>query len=290
MNNDGLNFTPFSLNLRGQLREYTQPQVMAVINATPDSFYAVSRNTTAAEIERRAVAVAEQGADFIDLGAYSSRPGADDIDVAEELRRLREAMRIIRNVAPDLPVSIDTFRARVAAEAVDEMGADIINDISGGTLDKEMPATIARLKVPYIMMHMRGTPTTMQSLTDYSPEGVTAGVIRELWDRVRDLTCRGVADIIIDPGFGFAKTVEQNYKLLNSLPMLAQAFRRPILAGLSRKSMIYRPLDITPAESLAGTVTLNTLAIINGAAIVRVHDVAEAVQMRDVLTLAYRYQ
>lgn len=278
-------FTPFSLNLRGQLHEYRHPQVMGIVNATPDSFYEGSHNTCAEDIARRVSAMVAQGADMIDLGAYSSRPGADDVSPEEEIRRLRMAMKALREVAPSIPVSIDTFRASVARAAIEEMGADIINDISGGELDPEMFATVAELKVPYIMMHMRGTPATMTSLTDYGEQGVTASVINELWDRVRRFSYMGVADIIIDPGFGFAKTVEQNYRLLDSLQAIKEAFGRPILAGMSRKSMIYRPLGITPSDSLAGTITLHTVAMLKGSSIVRVHDVAEAVQSRDILQL-----
>lgn len=278
-------FTPFSLNLHGQLHEYHRPQVMGIVNVTPDSFYEGSHNTCYDDIVRRVSEMIAQGVDMIDVGAYSSRPGADDVPQQEEMRRLRMAMKALRDVAPAIPVSVDTFRASVARAAVEEMGADIINDISGGELDPDMFATVADLKVPYIMMHMRGTPSSMTSLTEYGEQGVTATVINELWDRVYRISHMGVADIIIDPGFGFAKTVEQNYQLLDSLQALTEAFGRPILAGMSRKSMIYRPLGITPSDSLAGTITLHTVAMLKGASVVRVHDVAEAVQSRDVLQL-----
>ncbi|MDE6249524.1 MAG: dihydropteroate synthase [Paramuribaculum sp.] len=278
-------FTPFSLNLHGQLLECRRPQVMGIVNATPDSFYEGSHNVSREEVASRVSQMVAQGADMIDVGAYSSRPGADDVTPQEEIRRLRMAMKALRDVAPNIPVSIDTFRASVARAAVEEMGADIINDISGGELDPEMFTTVADLKVPYIMMHMRGNPSTMTSLTDYGGHGVTGSVISELWDRVHRLSHMGVADIIIDPGFGFAKSVEQNYRLLDSLEALTEAFGRPLLAGMSRKSMIYRPLGLTPSDSLPGTITLHTVAMLKGAAIIRVHDVAEAVQSRDVLQL-----
>lgn len=278
-------FTPFSLNLHGQLLECRRPQVMGIVNATPDSFYEGSHNVSCEEVACRVSQMVAQGADMIDVGAYSSRPGADDVTPQEEIRRLRMAMKALRDVAPDIPVSIDTFRASVARAAVEEMGADIINDISGGELDPEMFTTVADLKVPYIMMHMRGNPSTMTSLTDYGEHGVTGSVINELWDRVHRLSHMGVADIIIDPGFGFAKSVEQNYRLLDSLEALTEAFGRPLLAGMSRKSMIYRPLGLTPSDSLPGTITLHTVAMLKGAAIIRVHDVAEAVQSRDMLQL-----
>lgn len=266
-----IKFKPFSLNIRGKLLEIKRPQVMAIINATPDSFYAASRSSEPGCVATRAAEAISAGADMIDLGAYSSRPGATDIPSSEEIDRLRRAMAEIRAVAPDMPVSVDTFRADVARAAVEEMGADMINDIGGGTLDEDMFATVARLRVPYILMHMRGTPATMTTLTDY-PEGVTAGVIRELSGKVRRLHELGVSDIIVDPGLGFAKTPEQNFRLLRDTPLIAEAFGLPVLIGLSRKSMLTRTLGITADEALEATVAADTVAAMLGAAIIRVHD------------------
>jgi len=279
MNQSISDFIPFSLNLRGELKLFERPQVMGILNVTTDSFYAGSRTTAEADIERRVMTMLEEGADFIDIGAYSSRPGASDIPVDEEIRRIRTGMEILRRLSPDIPVSVDTFRAKVARIAVEECGVDIVNDISGGLLDQEMADTVVELKVPYILMHMRGTPDTMQGMTDYSSYGgVTEGVINELWDRVEELSYRGVADIIIDPGFGFAKTVEQNYRLFSDLPAISLAFNRPVLVGVSRKSMIYRPLAMTPENALPGSIALATIALQKGASILRVHDVGATVQ------------
>lgn len=279
MNQSISDFIPFSLNLRGELKLFERPQVMGILNVTTDSFYAGSRTTAEADIELRVTTMLEEGADFIDIGAYSSRPGASDIPVDEEIRRIRTGMEILRRLSPDIPVSVDTFRAKVARIAVEECGVDIINDISGGLLDPEMADTVVELKAPYILMHMRGTPDTMQGMTDYSSYGgVTEGVINELWDRVEELSYRGVADIIIDPGFGFAKTVEQNYRLFSDLSAISLAFNRPVLVGVSRKSMIYRPLATTPENALPGSIALATVAIQKGASILRVHDVGATVQ------------
>lgn len=264
----------FSLNISGRLISYERPAVMAIINATPDSFYAGSRAADKADIADRTRMAIEQGADIIDIGAYSSRPGASEISEDEELRRLERALETVRSVSADIPVSVDTFRSGVARRCVKELGADIINDISGGTLDPAMFETVAELKVPYILMHLRGTPATMQSLCDY-PQGVTAGVITELAPRLERLSLLGVADVIIDPGFGFAKTLEQNYRMLRDLEAFAM-LGRPVLVGVSRKSMATRLLDITPDEALNATTVINTLAIERGASVLRVHDVRAA--------------
>ncbi|MDE6489665.1 MAG: dihydropteroate synthase [Muribaculaceae bacterium] len=270
-------FRPFSLNLGGVLHEYSRPVVMGIINVTPDSFYAGSRTWTDAEIEKRAESLAADGADMIDVGAYSSRPGAGDVSVAEEIDRLRRGVEAIHRGAPGVPVSVDTFRAAVAVAAVEEMGADIVNDISGGDMDDDMARVVARMGVPYILMHMRGTPATMQSLTDYPGGDVTAGVLGELSSKVERMAQAGVSDIIVDPGFGFAKTLDQNYALLRNLGLM-HSLGRPVLVGVSRKSMITRPLGITPDEALPGTVAVNTIALLQGASILRVHDVAAACQ------------
>ncbi len=279
-------FQPFTLNLRGHLKEVTRPMVMGIVNVTPDSFYDASRTQGRAAITRRVEEMLAEGADIIDLGAYSSRPGADEVSTADEISRLREGMAAIRSVAPDAIVSIDTFRAEVARVAVNEMGADIINDISGGDLDPDMEKTIAELRVPYILMHMRGTPATMQSLTDY-PRGVTADVIEVLSKKIDRLHLAGVSDIIADPGLGFAKTVEQNYTLLRDLPKMVRLLEVPVLIGLSRKSMFTKPLGITAAQALPATTAGNTIALAGGAAIVRVHDVAAAVQARETVALTF---
>ena len=255
--------------------EYTSPVVMGILNVTPDSFYAGSRTFDETAIRERVETLVSEGADIIDIGAYSSRPGADEVSEAEEIDRLARGMSIVRDMAPTLPVSVDTFRATVARTAVRDMGCDIVNDISGGLLDSAMPEIVAELGCPYILTHMRGTPADMQSHAVYGD--VTAEVIAELAERMARFALAGVNDIIIDPGFGFAKTLEQNYELMRNL----KAFKildRPILVGISRKSMITKLLGITPAEALNATTALNVCALDRGASILRVHDVAAAKQ------------
>lgn len=224
-------------------------------------------------------ALVGEGADILDLGGYSSRPGADDVSADEEYSRLARGLEAARDVAPDLPVSVDTFRADVARRRVEQWHVDIINDIGGGTLDPDMFATIAELDVAYVLMHMRGTPSTMQNLTDYSD--ITADVISDLAFKLAKLRELGVADVIVDPGFGFAKTVDQNFRLLDGL----DAFRTlgcPVLAGISRKTMIWKTLATDPEHSANGTTALNTVALLRGADILRVHDVKAA---RECVTL-----
>lgn len=277
-------FKPFSLNIHGRLIEYDRPAVMGIINVTPDSFYAGSR-TKADEIGRRVRSMIDDGADMIDIGAYSSRPGAAEVSEAEEIDRLSEGMAALREAAPDVVVSVDTFRASVAKAAIEQMGADIVNDISGGDLDGRMFETVASLRVPYILMHMRGTPADMQTLTDY-PDGITAEVLRDLSVKLRTLRLAGVNDVIVDPGFGFAKTLEQNYRLMADLPMFAEMLDAPVLVGVSRKSMVTRALGVTAKDALNGTTVLNTIALLGGAQILRVHDVkacAEAVRIVSML-------
>lgn len=277
-------FKPFSLNIHGRLIEYDRPAVMGIINVTPDSFYAGSR-TKADEIGRRVRSMIDDGADMIDIGAYSSRPGAAEVSEAEEIDRLSEGMAALREAAPDVVVSVDTFRASVAKAAIEQMGADIVNDISGGDLDGRMFETVASLRVPYILMHMRGTPADMQTLTEY-PDGVTAEVLRDLSVKLRTLRLVGVNDVIVDPGFGFAKTLEQNYRLMADLPMFAEMLDAPVLVGVSRKSMVTRALGVTAKDALNGTTVLNTIALLGGAQILRVHDVkacAEAVRIVSML-------
>lgn len=252
---------------------------MGILNVTPDSFYSASRCWQEETLERTASRLIADGADIIDIGGYSSRPGASDVPAEEEKRRIALGIKTVKRIAPDMPVSVDTFRSDVARAAVLDHGAEIINDIAGGDLDDKMFDAVVELNVPYIAMHMRGTAAQMQSLTDYtSSGGVTADIIASLSKKIDRLEQKGVTDIIIDPGFGFAKTIAQNFEVLRDLRVIGNALRRPMLVGVSRKSMIYRTLDITPEESLNGTTVINTLALERGAAILRVHDVAEARQ------------
>ena len=253
------------------------PQVMAIVNVTPDSFYAGSRNRTTEAIERRVLEAVGEGASILDVGGYSSRPGAAEVPVEEEWARVKAGVGAVRRLAPGMAVSVDTFRSEVAARAIERFGPLIINDISAGELDPAMPAVAAKYGVPYIAMHMKGDPKTMQSLTDYKRD-ITAEVVAYFEARVAALLAAGIAreHLVLDPGFGFAKTTEQNYELLAGLHRLC-ALGYPVLAGLSRKSMIYRVLGVTPAQSLAGTVALGWECLRQGAAILRVHDVREAV-------------
>ncbi|MDE5827643.1 MAG: dihydropteroate synthase [Duncaniella sp.] len=268
-------FQPFSLNIKGDLRTYTRPQVMGIVNVTPDSFFEGSRTMDEDAIAVRVSKLITEGADFLDIGAYSSRPGASDISVEEEIERLRVGMRVLRSVSDSIPVSVDTFRAEVARIAVEEFGADIINDISGGDGDADMASTVADLGVPYILMHMRGTPATMQTMTEYTD--VTAEVLSNLSVKLRKLHLLGIADIIVDPGFGFSKTIEQNFELMRNLNTFS-ILSVPILVGISRKSMITKTLGISSTDALAPTVALDTIALTKGASFIRVHDVLPAVQ------------
>ena len=277
-------FRPFTLNLKGELHSYDRPQVMGIVNVTPDSFFPGSRTMGKSEIAYRVENMLHDGADFIDIGAYSSRPGAEDVSPTEEADRLGIGLEVIRSIDANIPVSVDTFRADVARQAIVEMGADIINDISGGTLDEDMFTTAAKLKVPYILMHMRGTPATMQQHTNY--DDVVAEVLSDMSAKLRELRLLGVADVIIDPGFGFSKALEQNYELMKALEIYEEALEAPILVGISRKSMITRALGITADEALNGTTVLNTIALMRGASFIRVHDVKEAVQARTLYELS----
>lgn len=280
-------FTPFSLNIGGRLTEFDKPVVMGIINATPDSFYSGSRHNERADIQRLALQMAADGADMIDVGGYSSRPGADEVSPEEESRRVVGAVTAIREVLADMPLSVDTFRSSVARAAV-QAGADIVNDISAGNLDPYMIPAVAEMRVPYIAMHMRGTPATMQQLTDYSPASVTQAVITELAGVVSRCADAGICDIIIDPGFGFAKTTEQNYELMRNMPLVKEMLPLPLLVGVSRKSMITKPLGITPDEALVPTTALQTLALRLGASILRVHDVKAASQTIALTQLLYQ--
>ena len=259
------------------LFDFSQPRVMAILNVTPDSFFAGSRMPDAPHVERRVREAVAEGASIIDIGGYSSRPGADEVSPGEEWRRVKLGVGAVRRLAPGMAVSVDTFRSEVAARAIERFGPLIINDISAGELDPVMPAVAAKYGVPYIAMHMKGDPKTMQSLTDYKRD-ITAEVVAYFEARVAALLAAGIAreHLVLDPGFGFAKTTEQNYELLAGLHRLC-ALGYPVLAGLSRKSMIYRVLGVTPAQSLAGTVALGWECLRQGAAILRVHDVREAV-------------
>ena len=259
------------------LFDFSQPRVMAILNVTPDSFFAGSRMPDAPHVERRVREAVAEGASIIDVGGYSSRPGADEVSPGEEWRRVKLGVGAVRRLAPGMAVSADTFRSEVAARAIERFGPLIINDISAGELDPAMPAVAAKYGVPYIAMHMKGDPKTMQSLTDYKRD-ITAEVVAYFEARVAALLAAGIAreHLVLDPGFGFAKTTEQNYELLAGLHRLC-ALGYPVLAGLSRKSMIYRVLGVTPAQSLAGTVALGWECLRQGAAILRVHDVREAV-------------
>lgn len=263
-----------TINVRGRLVSLDEPQVMGILNVTPDSFFATSRCRSEEEIRQRVCMMRREGATMVDIGAYSSRPGAEEVSVEEELRRLLPAVGIVREEWPDAIISVDTFRAEVARQAV-EAGADIINDISGGEMDKDMFRTVAELHVPYILMHMQGTPQDMQKAPHY--DNLMCEVFRSLGERVEELHEAGVADVIVDPGFGFGKTMAQNYEMMVRLGEF-RLLGCPILVGISRKSMVYRLLDTTPEESLNGTTALNTIALMNGASILRVHDVREAVE------------
>lgn len=267
-------FSPFTLNLRGRLITLREPTVMGIINVTPDSFYSGSRTSSEYAASKAEQMIAD-GAGIIDLGGYSTRPGASEVSADEEWARLADALDAIRRRLPAAVVSIDTFRAEVARKCVRQFGADIINDISGGTLDPDMFATVAELRVPYILMHTRGTPASMQSLCKYTD--VTAEVISELAFKDAELRRLGVCDVIIDPGFGFAKDTAQNFTLLDNLELFS-ALKRPLLVGISRKSMISRTLGCSPAGALNGTTVLNTVALMKGASILRVHDVKPAVE------------
>ncbi len=264
-----------TLNIKGELISLEEPLVMGILNVTPDSFYEGSRKQTETDIRNRIEEILQEGGAIIDLGGYSSRPDAQDVSPEEEMERLCLALRILRDEYPKAMVSVDTFRADIARRCVEEYGAAIINDISGGELDAAMFPTIADLHIPYIIMHMRGTPKTMQQHCDY--QNLTADILLYFSKKIEQLHLMGVNDIIIDPGFGFSKTLEQNYELMRHLADFS-LFEKPLLVGISRKSMIYKLLGGTPAESLNGTTVLNTYALLNGANILRVHDVKAAVE------------
>lgn len=262
-----------TINIKGQLLSLDEPQVMGILNVTPDSFYAGSRKQTEAAIIDRIETILREGASIIDVGGYSSRPDAAEVSETEEMQRLEMALQPLLQHYPDVVVSVDTFRSSVARQCVEKYGVSMINDISGGELDERMFDTVAQLRVPYIMMHMRGTPQTMQQQTGY--EDVTADLLKYFSQKLERLFRLGVNDVILDPGFGFSKTLTQNYELMRHLGDF-RILGLPLLVGVSRKSMIYKLLETTPEESLNGTTVLHTYALLQGADILRVHDVRAA--------------
>ena len=278
---------PKYINIKGKLFDLSQPCVMGIVNVTPDSFFDGSRAQTENEIITRIQTLIDQGTAIIDLGAYSSRPGADDISADEEMARLRTGLELLRRHFPEVPVSIDTFRADVAERCIVDYGADIINDISGGEGDARMFETVARLQVPYVLMHMQGTPQTMQAAPSYT------NFIEEVFvyfaKRIDQLRQLGARDIILAPGFGFGKTLSHNYELMAHLQEFSM-FDLPLLVGVSRKSMIYRLLDNTPQEALNGSTVLHTVALTKGANILRVHDAREASECIRIVNEIHKHQ
>lgn len=261
-----------------------EPVIMGILNVTPDSFFSGSRKETERDIDERIQAILSEGGTIIDLGGYSSRPDASVVDEEEEMRRLISALELLNRDYPDAIISVDTFRSGIARRCVEEYGVSVVNDISGGTLDPDMFPTIAKLQVPYILMHMRGTPKTMQQHTDY--KDLIGEILQYMAARVRELHLLGVNDVIIDPGFGFSKTLDQNYQLMHHLKDFS-ILELPLLVGISRKRMIYHLLEATPDESLNGTTVLNTIALLNGADILRVHDVKAA---KEAVCLVSKYK
>ena len=268
-------FIHSQINVNGRLMDLSQPRVMGILNVTPDSFFAESRKQTDEAVEAQVERMLAEGADMIDIGAYSSRPNAEHVSAEEEMARLRRGLTALRRAAPEAVVSVDTFRADVARMCVEEYGVAIINDIAAGEMDPEMFATVAQLGVPYVMMHMQGTPQNMQLNPHY--DNLMKEVMTYFAEKVDRLRQMGAKDLILDPGFGFGKTLDHNYELLGHMEEFAE-FGLPLLVGISRKSMIYRLLDITPQESLNGTTVLNPIALLKGAHILRVHDVKPAVE------------
>ena len=264
------------LNIRGKLLSLDMPVVMGILNVTPDSFYANSRQQDKVAVAKRIEAIIAEGGTFVDVGGYSSRPDAVDISADEEWDRILPVLKMLRDDYPDIPISVDTFRADLARRAVEEYGVAMINDISGGSIDEKMFETVAKLNVPYVLMHMRGVPQTMQQHTDY--DNIVEDVMLYFAEKVHTLRLLGINDIIVDPGFGFSKTLDQNYELMRYLNEFSTMLECPLLVGVSRKSLIYNLLDINAEESLTGTTVLNTFALLNGADILRVHDVKAAIE------------
>lgn len=271
--------TKKQVNLNGRLMDTAHPKVMGILNLTPDSFFDGGRFSTLDSALRRVETMVEEGADIIDVGGYSTRPGASDINIDEELARVLPVVKEITKRF-NIPVSIDTFRAEVARRCVEE-GAAMVNDVSGGNLDANMWDTVAEMKVPYVLMHMRGTPQTMVNLTNYKE--LVSEIIDFFQKTLKKLNSKGIKDVIIDPGIGFAKTIDQNYVILNNLHYF-KVLESVILVGLSRKTMIWKTLNIEPGDALNGTTALNAIALYNGAGILRVHDVKAAKETIDLIT------
>lgn len=270
----------YTINVGGKLLDLGEPQVMGILNVTPDSFYGKSRKQSDEEIGARVRAILQEGGSIIDIGAYSSRPGAADVPVETEMSRLRHGLEILRREAPDAIVSVDTFRADAARMCVEEYGVQIVNDISGGELDDRMFDTVAELGVPYILMHIKGNPQNMQENPQY--DDLMCEMLVYFGSKVQRLHEIGVKDIILDPGFGFAKTLDHNYELMNRMEDL-KVLGLPLLVGVSRKSMIYRLLGTSPEEALNGTTALHAMSLLKGASILRVHDVREAVETVEIV-------
>lgn len=264
-----------SVNLDGRIIDLTEPVVMGILNVTPDSFFDGGKYKTEKKVVKRAEEILEQGATFIDIGAVSTKPGQEGISTKDEIDRLLPAVKAVKKAFPDANVSIDTYRSWVALKIIEECGPCMVNDVSGGNFDEHMFTTIGKLQVPYVLMHMQGTPLKMQENPQY--DDIIRDISLFFSERVKKLTKAGVNDVIIDPGFGFGKTLEHNYELLNRLDSF-KVFQLPVLAGMSRKSMIFKTLESGPEEALNGTTVANTLALMGGTDILRVHDVREAVE------------
>jgi dihydropteroate synthase len=271
-----------SINLNGRLLDLAKPVVMGILNVTPDSFFDGGKYKTEKKVLKRAEEILEQGGDTIDIGAVSTKPGAEGISTKDEIERLLPAVRAVKKEFPNAFVSIDTYRSWVALKVIEECGACMVNDVSGGNFDANMFDTIGKLGVPYVLMHMLGTPLKMQNNPEY--EDIIRDISMFFTEQVKKLTKAGVKDVIIDPGFGFGKTLEHNYELLNRLDSF-KVFQLPLMVGVSRKSMIYKALNATPDEALNGTSVVNTLALMGGADVLRVHDVKEAVEAIRILDM-----
>jgi dihydropteroate synthase len=273
-----------TINCKGQLIDLSTPKIMGILNVTPNSFYDGGKYSLEADVLSQVEKMLDEGATFIDIGAYSSKPNAEFVSEEEEANRLVPIIQLIMSHFPEALLSIDTFRSKIASIGI-ENGAALINDISAGSLDEKMMEVIAKYNVPYIMMHMRGTPQTMQSLTNY--ENIVKEMLLYFSEKVTKARSLGINDLIIDPGFGFAKTLDQNYEVLQNLELF-QMLDLPILAGISRKSMVYKPLGLTADDALNGTTVLNAIALSKGANILRVHDVKEAVECVKLFERVYK--
>jgi len=273
-----------TINCKGQLIDLSTPKIMGILNVTPNSFYDGGKFTLSENGLSQVGKMLDEGATFIDIGAYSSKPNAEFVSEEEELKRILPVVQGILKKFPDALLSIDTFRSRIAAVCI-ENGAAVINDISSGNLDEKMMEVIAKHNVPYIMMHLRGTPQTMQTMTNY--ENIIKEMLFYFSEKVSKARSLGINDLIVDPGFGFAKTLEQNYEILQNLELF-QMLDLPLLAGISRKSMVYKPLGLTANEALNGTTVLNTIALTKGANILRVHDVKEALECVTLYEKSYK--